>query len=150
MPQIQVTFEVDANGLLKVTAKDIDTGRENNVVIDKSDNSLSPQEIEKMIKEADIFAEEDKRTREKVDAKSALEGLIYSTENLLTDNKVVQALGDEDVAVVREACRSALAWLSDNSEASKDEVNQRKEDLENQIHPIMEKVYQNQQAKEEL
>ncbi|BFZ02114.1 hypothetical protein BsWGS_05152 [Bradybaena similaris] len=145
VPQIQVTFDVDSNGILRVAAKDMDTGKENNIVIDKSDNSLSPDEIERMIKEAEKFAEEDKHTREKVDAKTALEGVIYRAQNVMTSEKVIEILSDAEVTAVREACSEALSWLEANTDASSEDIEERKQELEKVIHPIMVKLEHNNQ-----
>ena len=145
VPQIQVTFQIDVNGILKVTATDKDTGRENKIAIDKSDTSLSPEEVERMIKEAEEFAEEDKKVKERIDAKSSLEGLAYATRKQISDldeGIVGQKISEEEAAAVTKACDKTLTWLENNPEASLEEFSDAKSELESVLHPIMSKLYQ--------
>jgi len=87
VPQIEVTFEVDVNGILKVSAEDKGTGNKNNIVINNNQNRLSPDEIDRMIKDAEKFADEDKKVKEKVEAKNELESYVYSLKNQLGDKE---------------------------------------------------------------
>ncbi|XP_012945295.1 endoplasmic reticulum chaperone BiP-like [Aplysia californica] len=149
-PQIEVTFEVDVNGVLRVSALDKDTGLENNIVIDKSDISLTADDIKKMVKEGEDFAEEDKKFRERVDAKNGLEGLAYMTKKQLEDNeKISQVLSTEEVTSVTEACDEALSWLESNSLASSEEITEKKDELQKLIHPIVSKLYQGDKTSNE-
>ena len=148
VPQIQVTFQIDVNGILRVTATDKDTGRENNIAIDKSDTSLSPEEIDRMIKEAEEFAEEDKKVKERVDTRASLEGLAYSTRKQVNDlgEKVGQTISQEEAEAVSEACDKTLAWLEKNSEADFEELQEERTKLEGIIHPVMSKLYESRDS----
>jgi len=81
VPQIEVSFEIDVNGILRVSAEDKGTGNKNNIVINNDQNRLSPEDIDRMINDAEKFAEEDKRVKEKVEARNELEGYAYSLKN---------------------------------------------------------------------
>ncbi|GFO44774.1 78 kda glucose-regulated protein [Plakobranchus ocellatus] len=151
VPQIQVTFKVDVNGILRVTATDKDTGRENNISIDKSDSSLSPEEVERMVKEAEEFAEEDRKVKERIDARASLEGLAYSTRKQIDDlgEKITETISDDEIEHVRAACEKTLAWLEEHSEASTKELEDEKSNLETVIHPLMSKLYQSKNSAHE-
>ncbi|GFS01801.1 78 kDa glucose-regulated protein [Elysia marginata] len=144
VPQIQVTFQIDVNGILRVTATDKDTGKENKIAIDKSDTSLSPEEVDRMVKEAEEFAEEDKKVKERLNARASLEGLAYSTQKQISDlgEKVGQTISQEEATSASEACEKTLTWLEENIEASVEELLEEKSKLEGVIHPIMSKLYQ--------
>uniref|UniRef100_A0A0B7B177 Uncharacterized protein n=1 Tax=Arion vulgaris TaxID=1028688 RepID=A0A0B7B177_9EUPU len=146
VPQIQVTFEIDVNGILRVIAKDMDTGKENNIVINKSDNSLSKEDIDRMIREADEFAEDDKKIKDRVEAKNEFEGLIYRTQNEVTENKKIsETLSNDEINKLKMACSSAVSWMEANRDASSEEFRQKKKEFEDTIHPIMSKVYETKQ-----
>jgi len=141
-PQIEVAFEVDVNGILKVSAMDKGTGIEKNIVIDKSDGSLNSEDIERMIKEADQFEEEDKQFRNRVEAKNSLEGLAYSTKKQLEDDEnIPKVVSQEEIAQVTEACDQALDWLDKHNDAESEDITEKKAELQNVIHPIMSKLY---------
>ena len=141
-PQIEVTFEVDVNGMLKVSAQDKDTGIEKNIVIDKSDGSLSGDEIERMIREAEEFEKEDQKFKETTEAKNSLEGLAYTTKKQLEDkDKIFQVLTTQEVETVSEACDDALSWINSNADADLDQILEKKNILQTTIHPIISKLY---------
>ena len=81
VPQIEVTFEIDVNGILRVSAEDKGTGNKNNIIINNDQNRLSPEDIDRMINDAEKFAEEDKKVKERVEARNELEGYAYSLKN---------------------------------------------------------------------
>ena len=142
-PQIEVTFEVDVNGILKVSAMDKGTGVEKNIVIDKSDGSLNSEDIERMIKEADQFEEEDKTFRNRVEAKNSLEGLAYNTKKQLEDNEnISKFVSQEEIAQVTAACDQALDWLDKHSDVESEDITEKKTELQDVIHPIMSKLYE--------
>ena len=136
VPQIEVTFNLDANGILHVTAKDKGTGKEQSITIQNSGN-LSKEDIEKAQKEAELHADEDKKKREAVDAKNMLAQTIYAAEKLPTEHK--DKISDEDKKVIEDAV--AEAKKHENSE-DKDELEKAVKDLNEKIMPIGSKLYE--------
>jgi len=142
VPQIEVTFEIDANGITHVAAEDKGTGRSEKIVITADKGRLSQDEIDRMVKDAEEFADEDKQNREKIDAKNALEGFAYNMRNQLEDKeKLGGKVSDEDKETISEAVKKALDWLDDNAEASKEDMQQQLKDLEAITNPIVSKLY---------
>lgn len=142
VPQIQVTFEVDVNGMLTVTAKDMDTGKENNIVINKSDGGLTPEEIERMIQDAERAEDEDRELRKRIDAKNSLESTIYGTRSQFNDKeKLGDAVSEADASTVLKACDDALAWLDENGSASTEELEEQTKSFNDKVHPIVSKIY---------
>ena len=144
VPQIEVTFEIDVNGILKVTAEDKGTGNKNNIVINNNQNRLSPEEIERMIKDAEKFADEDKKVKEKVEAKNELESYVYSLKNQLSDKeKLGGKLSEDEKEKIQTAVEEKIKWLESNQNAEVDDFKEQKKALEEVVHPIMSKFYQN-------
>ncbi len=144
VPQIEVTFSLDANGILNVTAKDKGTGKENSVTIQDSGN-MSKEDIEKAQKEAEMHADEDKKKREAVDVRNTLENAIYQAEKMPDEYK--DKISEDDVKVIKEAVEEAKK-VKDNSDASKEELEAASKALNDKIMPIGAKMYE-QAAKEE-
>lgn len=143
VPQIEVTFEIDVNGILKVSAEDKGTGNKNNIVINNNQNRLSPEEIERMIKESEKFADEDKKVKERVEAKNELESYVYSLKNQVNDKEKLGAkLSEEEKTQITDAVEEKIKWLESNSEAEVDDFKAQKKELEEVVHPIMSKFYQ--------
>lgn len=138
VPQIEVTFNLDANGILNVTAKDKGTGKEQSITIQNSGN-MSKEDIEKAQKEAELHAEEDKKKRESVDAKNHLENAIYQAEKMPDEYK--DKITDEDKETIKKAVEEAKEVLKDES-ADKDKLEEAAKDLQNKIMPIGAKLYQ--------
>ena len=143
VPQIEVTFEIDVNGILKVTAEDKGTGNKNNIVINNNQNRLSPEDIERMIKDSEKFAEEDKKVKEKVEAKNELESYVYSLKNQLADKeKLGGKLSEDEKEKITSAVEEKIKWLDANAGAEADEFKEQKKALEEIVNPIMTKFYQ--------
>jgi len=143
VPQIEVTFEIDVNGILKVSAEDKGTGNKNNIVINNNQNRLSPEEIERMIKESEKFADEDKKIKERVEAKNELESYVYSLKNQINDKeKLGGKLSDDEKTTISDAIEEKIKWLESNGEAEVDDFKAQKKELEEVVHPIMSKFYQ--------
>ena len=138
IPQIEVTFNLDANGILNVTAKDKGTGKEQSITIQNSGN-MSKEDIEKAQKEAEMHAEEDKKKKETIDAKNHLENAVYQAEKMPTEYK--DKISDEDKETIKKAVEDAKKTLSDES-ADKDQLEQAAKDLNERIMPIGAKMYQ--------
>lgn len=143
VPQIEVTFEIDVNGILKVTAEDKGTGKANHIVIQNDNNRLSPEDIERMINDAEKFADEDKKVKEKVEAKNELESYAYSLKNQIGDKEKLGAkLSDEDKKTIETAVDEKIKWLESNADAEVEDFKTQKKELEEVVNPIMSKLYQ--------
>jgi endoplasmic reticulum chaperone BiP len=143
VPQIEVTFEIDVNGILKVSAEDKGTGNKNNIVINNNQNRLSPEEIERMIKDAEKFADEDKKVKERVEAKNELESYVYSLKNQINDKeKLGGKLSAEEKETIETAVEEKIKWLEANANAEVDDFKEQKKGLEEKVNPIVTKFYQ--------
>ncbi|CAJ0610164.1 unnamed protein product [Cylicocyclus nassatus] len=142
VPQIEVTFEIDVNGILHVTAEDKGTGNKNKITITNDQNRLSPEDIERMINDAEKFAEDDKKVKEQVEARNELESYSYSLKNQIDDNeKLGGKLDADDKKTIEVAVDETISWLESNREASVEELQERKKDLESKVQPIISKLY---------
>ena len=143
-PQIEVTFEIDANGILQVSAEDKGSGKSERITITAEKGRLSEDEIERMVQEAEEFAEEDKRTKERIDGRNALEGYCYNLKNTLDDEEkgIADKISEEDKEILEEAIREALEWLDDNQEAEKEDYESKQKELESTANPILQQAYQ--------
>ena len=138
IPQIEVTFNLDANGILNVTAQDKGTGKEQSITITNSGN-MSKEDIEKAQKEAELHADEDKKRREAADARNVLENKVYQFEKMPDEYK--DKISDEDKETIKKACDAAKEVLKDET-ADKDKLEAATKDLDNRIMPIGAKLYQ--------
>lgn len=138
VPQIEVTFNLDANGILNVTAKDKGSGKEQSITIQNSGN-LDKSEVEKMAKEAEAHAEEDKKKRESIDARNQLDGSIYQAEKMKSDNK--DKISEEDAKKIDEAVEAAKKVASDDK-ADKESLEKAAKELTDAIMPIGAKMYE--------
>jgi len=147
-PQIEVTFEVDVNSILTVSAKDkLNPDNSQSVAITSEKGRLTEQQIQQMVKEAELRAEEDKALREKVEARNTLENYAYQVRNTLNDeNGPAQKLSEEDKSTVEEAVKEALDWLDSQKETpEKEESDEKYKELENIVQPIFAKLAGSQQ-----
>jgi molecular chaperone DnaK len=142
VPQIEVTFNIDANGILNVTAKDKGTGKEQNITIQGS-GSLDKTEVEKMAKEAEAHADEDKARKEAVEARNLLDSTVYNAEKLVTDNK--DKISDDDQKIINDAVEEAKKVVA-NADASKDELEAAAKELNDKLMPIGAKMYENHEG----
>ena len=140
IPQIEVTFDVDANGIVHVEAKDLGTGKSTDITITSSTN-LSEDEINKAVKEAEQYAEEDKKRKQKVDSRNKLDGLIFSVEQTLKENG--DKFSDEEKATLNSAVEEAKKELDADDE---ERFNAAFEKLSNAVQPIFQKMYQQNAA----
>ncbi len=143
VPQIEVTFTLDSNGILKVSAVDKGTGKSNSITITNDKNRLSKEEIDKMVEEGEKFAEEDKETRESIESRNALENYAHSLKNQISDeNGFGSKISDEDKETLQDAVNEALEWIDENGEdASKEDFDEQKEKLSKIAYPITSKLY---------
>jgi len=143
VPQIEVTFELDANGILQVSAEDKGTGNKEKITITNDQNRLTPDDIERMIKDAEKFADDDKKIKEKVESRNELESYSYSLKNQIGDkDKLGAKLSDDEKTKIEEAIDASIKWLESNPDAEVSEYKKQKKDLEDIVQPIIAKLYQ--------
>jgi heat shock protein 5 len=142
VPQIEVTFEIDVNGILRVTAEDKGTNNKNSITINNDQNRLTPEDIERMINDADKFAEDDKKLKERVESRNELESYAYSLKNQVADKeKLGGKLSDEEKEKIESAVSEQITWLEANQEADTEEFQAHKKELEEIVQPIVSKLY---------
>jgi heat shock protein 5 len=143
VPQIEVTFEIDSNGILNVQAQDKGTGRSEKITITADKGRLSEEEIARMLKDEEDHREQDKVTRETIEARNGLEGYAYNLKNQISDeDKLGGKIGEEDKETLEKKIKEVLEWLDDNKEADKDAFDEKRKDLESVSNPIVSKLYQ--------
>ena len=143
VPQIEVTFQIDENGILIVTAEDKGSGNTEAITITNDQNRLSPEDIDKMISDAEKFAEEDKLVKDKVESKNELESYAYSLKNQVGDaDKLGGKLSEDEKSKILAAVNSAIEWLDSNPDAEAEEYKEKKKEVEEIVNPIVTKLYQ--------
>jgi len=145
-PQIEVTFDIDANGIMQVNAQDKTTGKSNKITITNDKGRLSADEVEKMVKDAERYAEEDKKAKEKVEAKNGLEQYAYTLKQSITEEGVKDKLSDGDKKTIETACEEAIRWIESHGDAPKEDFEVQKKKLEEVAMPIMSKIYADAQG----
>jgi heat shock protein 5 len=139
---VEVTFELDANGILNVAAEDKGTGKREAIVITNDKGRLSREEIDRMVADAERFADEDKKIKERIEARNGLEQYAYNVRASIDDSdKLADKLEDDDKDAVRAAVTDALEWLETHTEADKEDYDAQLKDLEKVVNPIFSKVY---------
>ena len=143
-PQIEVTFDVDENSILTVSAVEKATGKSEKIVVTNDSGRLSKEEIERMLREAKEFEEQDKITKERIDAKNSFENYIYSMKNTVEDKEkgIGAKLTDDEKETITNALKEAQDWLNANQEAEKDEYETHLKDLQKVCDPIIGRLYQ--------
>merc|ERR1712228_919681 len=142
VPQIEVTFDIDANGILNVSAQDKSTGKSNQITITNEKRRLSQSEIDRMVQEAEKFRAEDESAKSKIEAKNGLENYCFTMRNTLSEEKLKDKFEDGDKEKIEKAVQDTLDWLDKNQLAEKDEFEAKQKELEGIVNPIMMKVYQ--------
>ncbi|KAK9458555.1 heat shock protein 70 family [Lipomyces oligophaga] len=142
VPQIEVTFDIDANGILNVSAVEKGTGKTNKITITNDKGRLSKEDIERMVSEAEKYKEDDEKESSRIAAKNALESYAYSLKNTLSEEKVKEKLGEEDQSKLTKAIDEAVEWLDANQTATTEEFGDKQKELESVANPIMMKFYQ--------
>jgi len=143
VPQIEVTFEIDANGILNVGAEDKGTGKSEKIIITNDKGRLSQEEIERMVEEAEEFAEEDKKIKERIDSRNSLETYAYNMKNTVSDSdKLGDKLEESDKSTIQDAVKEVLEWLDENQEADTEEYEEKLKEIEGICNPIVSQAYQ--------
>merc|ERR1719215_1384647 len=142
VPQVEVTFEIDVNGILRVSAEDKGTGSKESITITNDQNRLTPEDIERMVQDAEKFADEDAKVKEKVEARNEIEGYLYGLKNQVGDDEKLGAkLSDEDKATINEAVDEKISWLEENQDADPEEYKDAKKEVEDIVSPIIQALY---------
>lgn len=145
IPQIEVSFEIDANGILQVSAEDKGTGNREKIIITNDQNRLTPDDIDRMIKDAEKFADDDKKMKERVEARNELESYAYSLKNQVGDkDKLGSKLTEEEKDTISKVIDEKIKWIEENQDAETDLYKNQKKELEDIVQPIITKLYQGQ------
>ncbi|KAM9785718.1 heat shock 70 kDa protein-like [Neosynchiropus ocellatus] len=142
VPQVEVTFDIDANGILNVSAVDKSTGKENKITITNDKGRLSKEEIERMVQDAEKYKAEDEQQREKVTAKNSLESYAFNVKSSVEDENVKGKISEEDKKKIVDKCNQTISWLENNQLAEKDEYEHQQKELEKVCSPIISKLHQ--------
>ncbi|GMM36691.1 Hsp70 family ATPase [Saccharomycopsis crataegensis] len=142
IPQIDVTFDIDANGILNVSAVEKGTGKTNKITITNDKGRLSKDDIERMVSEAEKFKEEDDRETERITSKNGFESYAYSLKNSIAEQGFKDKVASEDVEKLEKEANEAIKWLDESQSASTDEYKSRQKELEEVANPIMKKFYE--------
>jgi L1 cell adhesion molecule like protein len=142
VPQIEVTFDIDANGILNVSAVDKGTGKVNKITITNDKGRLTKEEIEKMVNDAEKYKAEDEIVKKRIESKNQLENYCFSMRNTLNDEKLKEKFTADDIKVIEELSKEGLQWLEGNANAEPEEYDAKMKELEGKFNPIMMRVYQ--------
>ena len=148
VPKIEVSFDIDANGIVNVSAKDQSTGKTNAITITNDTGRLSKGEIDRMVADAEKYKKEDEMQRERIAARNSLESYVYSVKQTAEDPNVVNKLNADDLEIVKNKTQEVMAWLDRNSMADKEEYEEKQKDLQQVCSPIMAKLHGQQQPQQ--
>merc|ERR1712139_615873 len=143
VPQIEVTFDLDANGILNVNAEDKSTGKSKKITIKNDKGRLSKEDIERMVQEAEKYKAEDDSHKERIESKNALENYAYSMKNTIKDAKVGASLGAAEKKTIEDAVQETIVWLDQNPNQDKAAYETKLKELQNVCDPVVTKAYQN-------
>merc|ERR1711936_1331513 len=142
VPQIEVTFDIDANGILNVSAADKSSGKSEKITITNDKGRLSADEIERMVNDAEKFKAEDDKQKERITAKNGLESYCFNMKSTLEDEKFKDKISDADKKAINDKCDEAIKWLDGNQLGEKDEFVDKQKEVEAVCSPIVTKLYQ--------
>lgn len=142
VPQIEVTFDIDANGILNVTAAEKSTGKENRITITNDKGRLSKEDIERMVNEAESYRQADDEQRQRIDAKNQLESYCFHIRSTLDDEQLRSRISDADRQTIVQKCDETISWLDANQLAEKPEFEHKQHELERICNPILTRLYQ--------
>ena len=141
-PQIEVTFDIDANSILNVTAVEKSTGKNNKIVITNDKGRLSKDDIDRLVKEAEKFKDEDNKVKDRIEAKNSLEQYGYQVRQTIKDEKLKDKFSEDEKKQIETKVDEILKWVNDNPAASKEEYDAKQKEIETIFNPIMQKIYQ--------
>jgi L1 cell adhesion molecule like protein len=140
VPQIDVTFDIDANGILNVSAVEKSSGKEQKITITNDKGRMSAEEIERLVQEAERYKSEDEANRARVEAKNSLENYAFQVRNSINDEKLASKVSEEDKNKVLDAVTSTTSWLDSNQNAEKEEYEEKQKSLEAIVLPILQNL----------
>jgi len=146
VPQIEVTFDIDANGILNVSAADKSSGKSEKITITNDKGRLSNEEIEKMVADAEKFKVEDDQQKERIAAKNSLESYCFNMKSTVEDDKFKDKIPESDRKTISDKCQETIGWLDQNQTAEVDEYKHKQKEIEGICNPIVSKLYQEGQA----
>ena len=141
VPQIEVTFDLDCNGILNVTAKEKAGGKEENITIKNEKGRLSEEEIQRMVDEADKFKDEDEKIKKQKEAFNSLEQFCYGTKNSLNNENLKDKMDDSQKETITKACDEMISWLDEHTDEDAEVYEDKQKELEQVVHPIFQQVY---------
>jgi len=141
VPQIEVTFDIDANGILNVSAADKSTGKQNKITITNDKGRLSKEEIERMVNDAEKFKADDEKQKDRISAKNGLESYCFNMKTTLDEEKVKDKISEDDRKSINDKCDEAIKWLDANQLAEVEEFNEKQKEVESVCNPIITKLY---------
>merc|ERR1712218_79287 len=141
VPQIEVTFDIDANGILNVSAKDKASSKEEKITITNDKGRLSKEDIERMVNDAEKYKNEDDAQRERIQAKNGLESYAFNIKSSIEDEKMKDKIGEDDKKTCLDKCEEILKWLDNNQTAEKEEYEHKQKEIEGVCQPIITKLY---------
>merc|ERR1711994_1141599 len=142
VPQIEVTFDIDANGILNVSAAGKSTGKQNKITITNDKGRLSKEEIERMVNDAEKFKEEDNKQKDRISAKNGLESYCFNMKTTIEDEKMADKISEDDKKKITDKCDDAIKWLDANQLAEVEEFQEKQKEVEAVCNPIITKLYQ--------
>merc|ERR1719379_365214 len=142
VPQIEVTFDIDANGILNVQAQDKASGKAEKITITNDKGRLTKEEIEKMVNDAEKYKAEDELVKKKIEAKNGFENYCFQMKNTLNEEKLKDVFTDEEKMKIETMSKDGLQWLEGNADADADAIEGKQKELEAVFNPIMMRVYQ--------
>merc|ERR1712184_136167 len=142
VPQIEVTFDIDANGILNVSAVDKSTNKKSKITITNDQGRLSKEEIERMVNDADKFKAEDEKQKERISAKNGLESYCFNMKSTMDDEKLKEKISEDEKRVISSKCDETIQWLDANQLAEVDEFQEKQKEVEAVCKPIITKLYQ--------
>merc|ERR1712233_178790 len=142
VPQIEVTFDIDANGILNVSAVDKSTNKQSKITITNDQGRLSKEELERMVNDADKFKADDEKQKERITAKNGLESYCFNMKSTLDDENLKEKISEDEKRTMSSKCDDALKWLDSNQLAEVDEFQDKQKEVEAVCNPIISKLYQ--------
>jgi len=146
VPQIEVTFDIDANGILNVSAADKSSGKSEKIQITNDKGRLSKEEIEKMVADAEKFKDEDDKQKEKIAAKNGLESYCFNMKSTVEDDKLKDKITESDLKTISDKVQETIGWLDQNQTAEIDEFKDKQKEIEGICNPIVSKLYEQGEA----
>jgi len=140
-PQIEITYDVDANGILNVSAVEKSSGKSEKITVSNDKGRLSKDDIERMVKEAEKFKEEDKKEGERIDSKNNLESYVYQVKSSIEDDKLKDKIGEDNLKNIRESVDDIIKWFDEDNNYKKEDYDNKMKELQNLFNPVMGQMY---------